>query len=280
MKLFLGLVAAILSASHSLAVMAQQQPIRAPREDGARTPIYVYTPESGANCAPLALISPGAGGSESGMSYLAQSLSEEGWLAIVLGHEDDKPVRVKGKSTRDALLQVTTDPEAYRGRLLDIGAALKWIGQPCRTSFAALIGHSMGAATVMLEAGAKNKLDVDGDDRFDAYVALSPQGPGSIFPENAWKKVRKPLLLLTGTRDKALDGDWKSRTIPFDDLPPGCKWLGVIEGATHLNFAGIGPAGRTEKLTLQVVNAFLGTAHNSNCVIPPPKAKGLTVKSK
>ena len=65
------------------------------------------------------------------------------------------------------------------------------------------------------------------------------------------------MLLLTGTRDKSLDGDWKSRTIPYDGLPAGCKWLGVIDGATHLNFAGIGFSSRTEKLTL--LAAFANT---------------------
>lgn len=34
--------------------------------------------------------------------------------------------------------------------------------------------------------------------------------------------------------------EYKSPTIPYDSLPPGCKWLGVIDGATHMNFAGIG----------------------------------------
>ncbi|MBU3750693.1 MAG: alpha/beta hydrolase, partial [Mycobacterium sp.] len=34
-----------------------------------------------------------------------------------------------------------------------------------------LIGHSMGAATVMMEAGAKNKLGVQGADAFAAYIA-------------------------------------------------------------------------------------------------------------
>ena len=62
----------------------------------------------------------------------------------------------------------------------------------------------MGAVTVMLEAGAKNIIGVApsaaGLDRFDAYVALSPEGPGIIFSERAWHGIHKPLLVLTGTR--------------------------------------------------------------------------------
>src|SRR5215470_12192975 len=37
---------------------------------------------------------------------------------------------------------------------------------------------------------------------------------------------------------------------------PGCKWLGVIDGATHMNFAGIGFAESTEKLTRLESKAF------------------------
>ncbi len=131
----------------------------------------------------------------------------------------------------------------------------------------------------MIEAGAKNKLDVKGLDRFDSYVALSPDGPGPMFPENAWSEIRKPLLMLTGTRDQPIEGDWQLRTIPFDSLPAGCKWLGVIEGATHVNFAGIGFAGSTEKLTLRETKAFLDGLRGGKCGTPV-QAEGITVKSK
>ena len=258
--------------------------LEAPREDGAKTPLRVFVPDSGTTCAPLAVISPGAGGNEQGLEYIADALREAGFVAIVLGHSESGAAplkeRMRKSGVRRGLLELTTDPDAYRDRLMDVGAALKWIGAPaCRSTFSVLIGHSMGAATVMIEAGAQNQLGVKGSDRFDAYVALSPQGPGSIFPEHAWAKVRKPLLILTGTRDNALEGDWHSRTRPFDDLPNGCKWLGVIDRATHMNFAGAGVAGNTTRLTLAAVNGFLDSVR-SNCVMQPPKAKGITFKTK
>jgi len=258
--------------------------LQAPREDGAKTPLRVFVPDSGTTCAPLAVISPGAGGSEQGLEYIGDSLRESGFVAIVVGHRESgaAPLRDKMRKSgvRGGLLDLTTDPQAYRDRLMDIGAALKWIGEPaCRSTFSVLIGHSMGAATVMIEAGALNQLGVSGGDRFDAYVALSPQGPGSIFPEHAWTKVRKPLLMVTGTKDKGLEGDWNWRTKPFADLPNGCKWLGVVNGASHMNFAGGGLSGATQKVTLLALNAFLDSVRN-NCIMPPPKAKGITLMSK
>jgi dienelactone hydrolase len=162
---------------------------------------------------------------------------------------------------------------------MDIAAARNWANGSCKASFVALLGHSMGARTVEVEAGAKNSLGLKSLDRFDAYVALSPDGPGTMFPENAWSGIRKPMLLLTGTRDGSLDGDWHTRTIPYDSMPAGCKWLGVIDGATHMNFAGGGMAGTTEKLTLLETIAFLDGLRNGKCA-QPVETDGISLKSK
>jgi hypothetical protein len=85
--------------------------------------------------------------------------------------------------------------------------------------------------------------------------------------------------MLTGTKDRGLEGDWSWRTLPFQDLPNGCKWLGVINGANHMNFAGVGASAATQKVTMLALNAFLDTVR-SNCVMSPPKTKGITFMSK
>ncbi len=89
----------------------------------------------------------------------------------------------------------------------------------------------------MIEAGARNKVGVQGTDSFNAYIALSPLGTGSIFHESAWSGIRSPVLLITGTRDTELGGaSWETRTEPFRNMPPRCKWLGVMDGSSHLHF--------------------------------------------
>ena len=159
------------------------------------------------------------------MHYLARGLQREGWRVIVIGHRESGPAALRGDQRgvglQARLLTLVTDPQAYQFRFLDIEAALRWAEAPCKPAFKALLGHSMGAATVMLEAGAANKLALQGQQRFAAYVALSPQGSGSIF------------------RDTALEGNWRTRTLPHAGMPPGCKWLAVIEGATHMNLGGV-----------------------------------------
>lgn len=261
-----------------------QQLAQVPRQDGAQTPLRVYSPTS-SGCAPLALISPGAGGSENGYRYLAEAMQADGWRAIVMGHKESgraaltSDIREK-HGVKRGLREWVDDPKAYDARLMDISAALKWAANSCKAPYVALIGHSMGARTVMVEAGAKNKLGVKGGNRFDAYVAMSPDGPDPMFPEHAWSEIRKPMLILTGTRDNSMaTGGYESRTIPYEDMPPGCKWLGVIEVATHMNFAGIGFADATERLTLLETKAFWDALGGGKCG-SPVQAEGITVKSK
>jgi predicted dienelactone hydrolase len=261
-----------------------QQLVQVPRADGARTPLQVYA-TSNDSCAPLALISPGAGGSENGYQYLAKGMQGAGWRAIVMGHKESGAAALRSDmreagGVKKGLRQLVDDPKAYDARLMDIAAALKWAAESCRVPYVALIGHSMGARTVMIEAGAKNKIGVKGQDRFNAYVAMSPDGPDPVFPEDAWSGIAKPMLVLTGTRDKSMQtGDYKSRTIPYERMPAGCKWLGVIDGGTHMNFAGVGFSGTTEKLTLLETKAFLNDLRGGKCGLPVT-ADGITMNRK
>jgi predicted dienelactone hydrolase len=259
-----------------------QQPGSFPRADGATVPALVYGVDKD-SCRGIALISHGAGGSAKGIAYLAKALSEDRWLAVAVGHEESGPERlrkaIRGNGIREGLLELTTDRAAYAARFLDISAALEWARPRCAGGASALIGHSMGAATAILEAGAKNKLGLAGKDRFDAYVAMSPQGPGSIFPEDAWRAIRKPVLLLTGTRDRALEGPWETRQVAFDDLPAGCAWLGVIEGARHMDFGGRGGSREAESLTIAAVRTFLDGVAAGRCPALPA-GEGIAYKHK
>jgi len=282
----LGRLRVVLAGWLSVAAsLAAQDLVQAPRPDGAFTPLRVYTPYVN-GCAPLAIISPGAGGSEDGYSYLAKALRDDGWLAIVMGHKESGGTALRSDireahSIKKGLRQLVDDPDAYNARLMDITAALSWAENSCKAPFKALLGHSMGARTVMLEAGAKNKLGVEATTgRFAAYVAMSPDGPDPMFPEDAWNHIGYPMLILTGTRDKSMQtGEYTSRIIPYDNMPAGCKWLGVIDGATHMNFAGIGMAGSTAKLTLLETKAFLDGLRAGKCGTPV-QADGITVKNK
>jgi len=269
-----------------LRVCEAQQRVEAPRADGKTTPLLVYAATGAkSGCAPLAVISHGAGGSENGYRYLAEAMAQLGYTTVVMGHRESGLAALRADMRQYGIMPgvraLVADPNAEQARLLDVGAALKWANGQCRAPFRVLLGHSMGAETVMLEAGAQNMIGVSsppaGKDRFDAYVALSPEGPGVVFPDGAWKGIDKPMLILTGTRDQSLKGGAEARQIPWQDLPgrrDHCQWMGVIDDATHMNFAGSGLGKeRVEPLVTTTVAEFLDGVENHECTQPQPERR-------
>jgi len=280
-RLVFLLLAAMFAAS---GIASAQQHIDAPRADGAKTPLLVFDAQHAHGCPPLVLLSHGAGGSEEhGLRYLAEALSRDGWRAISIGHRESglAPLRddMRAAGVKQGLRDLVGDADAYKARFMDIDAALAWSQSQCHAPFRVLAGHSMGAITVMLEAGAHNKLGLEHAGGFDAYVALSPEGPGIVFPENAWSPIRAPMLLITGTRDAGLDGDYSWRTRAFDGLGPGCRWLAVIDGASHMNLGGMDARGGATKRATTLVVSYLDGVREKRCPKLVAEA-GVTLRSK
>jgi predicted dienelactone hydrolase len=273
-------------------LLAAQERVSVPRAGGQTTPLVVYSAKGSVSvCPPLALISHGAGGSEDGYRYLAEAMANLGYTAIVMGHREsglpELTSDMRRYGVKSGVQALVADTQAEQARLLDVSAALRWADSRCRAPFRVLLGHSMGSETVMLEAGARNIISVKsppaGQDRFDAYVALSPEGSGIVFPRDAWSSIHKPVLILTGTRDQALNGGPESRQEPWHDLPgtpSHCQWLGVIDGANHMNFAGSGFGHlRVEPQVTKTIAAFLAGVRERSCVLPP-KTRSMTLQAK
>jgi dienelactone hydrolase len=266
-------------------IAGAQQAVYVPRADGASTPLMVYQPARAPGCPPLALLSPGAGGDQNGLGYLAKALGADGWRAVVIGHRESGLAPLKrdirnARGIHGGVAELVDDANAYRARFMDIDAARSWAQSQCRPPFTALFGHSMGARTVLMEAGARNKLGVQADGGFDAYVALSPAGPDVVFPPWAERDVRAPMLMITGTRDDGLDGDYKWRTLAFDALPAnGCNRLAIVDGATHMNFAGIGFARKTKQAVVPLVTDWLDGLRAHQCA-PAPHVNGVSITTK
>jgi predicted dienelactone hydrolase len=159
-RLFTGILALM-----PVPALKAQETVPLRRSDGQQLQVKAYTPKH-AGCRGIALVSPGAGGTEHGYTHLGQALSNQGYLAIVMGHRESGPSalreHVHSHTLREGVARLITDPAAYQGRLLDIAAAQTWGKERCDSSQAILVGHSMGAATVMIEAGARNKLGLPG----------------------------------------------------------------------------------------------------------------------
>lgn len=106
-------------------------------------------------------------------------------------------------------------------------------------------GHSYGAFTTMLVAGAKtftNPPITAADPRVKAAIAMSPQGVSPLrgLTAESWRDVKIPMLYMTGSQDFGLgkeeDPAW--RKTAFTNSPPGDKYFVEIEGANHLSFTG------------------------------------------
>lgn len=231
----LALVLALLAAA-----CAQAGPTRTlARGDGGSTPLRLYGPQAG--CPDTLIFSHGLGGSQDGAAGLANAMAEAGWRVMVMGHvESGRPLlrdAILSGDMRTRLIATAADPARHRARFADLEATLREATRDCRPRRLLLAGHSMGAITTMLEAGAVARFGRLGADRFDAYVAVSPQGVGAFWAEGAWRDVRKPVLMVTGTRDQGADGDYTTRFSAFEGLPPGRHRLAVIDGATHLELS-------------------------------------------
>lgn len=228
-----------LLAAFCFLVPASVQAQSLARKDGSTTPIKTYGAQSG--CLPTMIISHGFGGNENGNGYLASRVAALGWRVIVMGHrESGGPVlrtALTSGAPRQAILDATTTPPLHRARFADLDAAVALAIGSCRPPRMVLAGHSMGAMTAMLEAGATARFGRFGSNRFDAYIIVSPQGIGHSYNAGAWAGISKPVLMITGTRDQGSDGGVETRLSAFEGLPPGRKRLAIIPDAGHFQLS-------------------------------------------
>lgn len=117
------------------------------------------------------------------------------------------------------------------------------LGQTCpeaRGLPVAVAGHSFGAYTTQLFAGAEIDLPGHGatrfgDKRFAAALILSGQGLDQQgLREGSWDGLTGPVLTVTGTRDGGAKGqDWHWKCHPYELGPAGDKYLMVLEEGDH-----------------------------------------------
>lgn len=219
---------------------------------------------------PLLLVSHGAGGDRDSHRAQAEHLASHGFVVACVEHPASGPARLRqGGRLRANLAAMTRDAEEVLGRPQDLRRVLDRLlagtlevpGPAPRIDPAriAALGHSFGAATVLMLAGARVALDVLqppqagapglGPDRFEprlrTVIALSPQAEAPpFFRPGSFASLRCPVLGLSGSRD-ASQGEIgpEDRRAAFDRWPADGSRHGLvwIEGAAHLDFADDGP---------------------------------------
>ena len=249
-----------------------------PRSDGKATPVKLYGDWGATNCSPVIVASHGLGGSERGLSFIGDAFSQKGYRVVVMGHTN-----VNEKADLRKLIfggnkaEIIADQVKFASRFLDLEATLKYVTQNCSPAHLFLIGHSLGAATTIIEAGAIPNVAQRGQKRFHAYIALSQQGVGTLFNEGAWSGITEPVLMITGTKDKGVDGDYTTRLSSFDGLPKGQKRLAIIEGANHMNLGGR-RSKQTREVMIELIDEFLLQVQSGS--FEPSQVKGVDIREK
>jgi predicted dienelactone hydrolase len=221
--------------------------------DAARTrtvPVRIRMPE-GSGKVPVILFSHGLGGSVDSGTLWAEAWATVGFAVINIQHPGSDRGILRGGALRAAM-----SPQQLVARVKDVHFVIDELGRRPREgacnltrldlSKIGISGHSFGAHTTQAVAGQHFPMASAGgytDRRVKAAIAFSPSPPFRGSAEAAFADVRIPFFSITGTEDSVpltpqiAPAD---REQPFRAMPPGGKYLLVLDGASHMDFNGRG----------------------------------------
>jgi len=277
------------SADEPVAAAAQAAPDEAQISDfewfdaarGRPVPVRLYWPaRAGAGVAvPLVVFSHGIGGSRFGYSYLGKHFASHGIASLHVQHVGSdrqlwfgNPFGVVGR-----LWDAASENEAIQ-RVRDLRFALDELlersayGERIDRARIAAAGHSYGANTVMLAAGATLQRDGHSVDFRDPRIraALLISAP-PFYGESALDRILGPITLptlhVTATEDVIRVPGYYSapddRLAVFDAAGSRVKALAVFEGGSHSIFTDRTTSGgvllnpRIKSATQELTLAFL-----------------------
>lgn len=273
-------------ADEPVAASAVAQPLISDFDwvDAARdraVPVRLYWPAQVADGAavPLVVFSHGIGGSRFGYSYLGNHFASHGIASLHLQHVGSdrhlwsgNPFSVVGR-----LWTAASEGEAI-ARVRDLRFALDELldrspyGPRIDRTRIAAAGHSYGANTVMLAAGATLQRDGHSvqfrDPRIRAALLLSaPPFYGEPALDRILGPVTLPTLHVTSTEDVIRVPGYYStpadRLAVFDAAGSRVKTLAVFEGGSHNIFTDRAASGgvllnpRVKSATQELALAFL-----------------------
>jgi predicted dienelactone hydrolase len=222
-------------------------------------PVRVYLPiqvaDAGAQTSqrlPLVLFSHGLGGTRMGYSNLGRYWAAQGFIALHLQHPgSDRAIWGKrGFEMLSSVRDATTTEQAI-ARAQDVSFVLDKVLidpklsariDPQRIGIA---GHSFGANTALLAAGARferaGATQALGDVRIKAAIIMSPPSlPAQFNPVYVYNPIAIPTLHLTGTNDHTpipgLITNASDRRIPFDSIVAKPRFLGIFTSGRHTMF--------------------------------------------
>lgn len=243
----------LLSLSFLLAGLARAEPSIHDLDwfDEARqraVPVRLYWPE-GAERVPLVVFSHGIGGSRQGYSYLGEYFAANGMASLHLQHVGSdrslwtgNPLTLLGRLNDAALEREALERVKDLSFALDQLLAHQQFGTRVDRTRIAAAGHSYGANTAMLAAGASvlrgGRPLALRDPRVRAAVLLSAPpfyGEGDLRP--ILRSITLPTLHVTATEDIIRIPGYYSpasdRIAVFDAVGSPLKALAVFQGGSH-----------------------------------------------
>jgi dienelactone hydrolase len=223
--------------------------------------VRLYWPEGKAKV-PLVVFSHGIGGSRRGYSYLGEYFASQGMASLHLQHVgSDRSLWGGNPLSLVGRLQDAAQEREALERVKDLSFALDQLladrafGPRVDRARIAAAGHSYGANTVMLAAGAS--VERDGrrvslrEPRIKAAVLLSaPPFYGEPDVKAILQPVTLPTLHVTATEDVIRIPGYYSpasdRVAVYEAIGSPFKALAVFEGGSHSIFTNRGGSGGAE----------------------------------
>jgi len=225
-------------------------------------PVRLYWPQVDDKPVAVVVFSHGIGGSRRGYSYLGEYFASHGIASLHLQHVgSDRSLWRGNPFFLVGRLQEAAQEREALARVKDLSFALDRLlahdefGARVDRARIAAAGHSYGANTAMLAAGAS--LERDGrridlrDARIKVAVLLSaPPFYGEKDPGTILRAVTLPTLHITATEDTIRIPGFYSpvsdRLAVFEAMGSPVKTLAVFEGGSHSIFTSRGGSGGSE----------------------------------
>ena len=264
--------------------------------------VRVHYPAQAAAPLPVVVFSHGLGGSRLGYGVFGRAWAEHGYVSVHPSHRENLPFGAleaerPSLATLRAMKEAIDDPRNWEARPRDLAAVIDSLANlqipalegKLDASRLAVAGHSYGAYTALLCAGARIRQEGKGRDfrerRAQAFIALSPPGNGSRGLDAAsWAAIEAPVLCVTGTKDGGFQGqppEWREES--FRAMHPPDKTLVVVEGAEHFTFSGGRPRRPADPAHLRDIESatlwFLDR-HLKHAVQPFPPLRASRVEQK
>jgi predicted dienelactone hydrolase len=245
---------AVLAAALPMPAAGQYESLYLQWQDTARermVPAKLYLPSRSGGPVPLVVFSHGIGGSREGYTYLGKYWAANGYASLHLQHTgSDRNLWAGNPLALVTRLQGAAQEAEAMNRARDVSFALDRVlaGElaaridPLRIAAA---GHSYGANTTLLAAGAQVVRDGRAMDLADAriraaVVISAPPFYGEADPQAILSHVRVPTLHITSTADDIRIPGYYSgvddRTAVFASTGSARKALAVFKDGSHSMF--------------------------------------------